>query len=217
MLLMQQYETMSNGAGSLTFVGQKGLFRSMGEALLSPKSGRAGAEYSRFFTSSTILLNTEDDPIDLDKPQVREVGSPKIRALAEEIVNMSLLDMADLTEILQERLKLPPLQAGMGMFGGGGGGAPMQAVAAEGEAPGGGGAAKSAEEKTEFDLKLASYDKATKIKVIKEIRAITELGLKEAKELVESTPAIIKKSLSKAECEELIAKLKEVGAEVVME
>ena len=70
------------------------------------------------------------------------------------------------------------------------------------------------EEKTTFDLKLTGFDAKAKIKVIKEIRAITALGLKEAKELVEGVPATIKKQIKKEECEELKKKLEEVGATV---
>jgi len=86
----------------------------------------------------------------------------------------------------------------MGGGGGGGGAAPVQEEAKE--------------EKTSFDVKLASYDAKSKIKVIKEVRAITGLGLKEAKELVEGAPSVLKKDLKKEEAEALIAKLTEVGA-----
>lgn len=86
---------------------------------------------------------------------------------------------------------------------------------------GGGGAAPAAEEpkeeKTQFDVKLASFDAKSKIKVIKEVRAITGLGLKEAKELVEGAPSVLKKDVKKEEAEALIAQLKEVGAVVELE
>ncbi|KDO16851.1 hypothetical protein SPRG_17667 [Saprolegnia parasitica CBS 223.65] len=79
---------------------------------------------------------------------------------------------------------------------------------------GGGGAAveeEVKEEKTAFDVKLVSFDAKNKIKVIKEIRAITGLGLKEAKELVENVPAVLKKDVKKAEADELLAKIAEIG------
>ena len=95
---------------------------------------------------------------------------------------------------------LPPAPSG----GGGGGG-------------GGNAAAAPAEEKTSFALKLESFDAAQKIKVIKEVRAITDLGLKEAKELVEGAPAVLKKELKKEEAEALIAKLTAVGAVAALE
>ena len=91
---------------------------------------------------------------------------------------MSLLDVSDLTTLLQKKLKISPGMMGAPMgYGGGGGGAPAAAAAPAAEAP-------KAEVKTEFDVKLASFDPASKIKVIKEVRAVTELGLKEAKDLV---------------------------------
>jgi large subunit ribosomal protein L7/L12 len=70
------------------------------------------------------------------------------------------------------------------------------------------------EVKTSFDLKLISFDAAAKIKIIKEVRAITELGLKEAKDLVEGVPKLIKKGIKLEEAEALRAKLTEVGAEL---
>jgi large subunit ribosomal protein L7/L12 len=85
----------------------------------------------------------------------------------------------------------------------------MAAVAAGGAAP----AAAAAEEKTEFDVVLTSFG-AEKIQVIKEIRAITGLGLKEAKDLVEGVPKPVKEGIAKAEADEIKKKLEAVGATV---
>lgn len=93
---------------------------------------------------------------------------------------------------------------GAGMKGGGGGGA----------------AAAKAEEKVEktvFDVKLEGFDAAAKIKVIKEVRGFTDLGLKEAKDLVEKAPTLLKKGVTKDEAEKIIEKMKGVGAKVTME
>lgn len=83
------------------------------------------------------------------------------------------------------------------------------------------GASASAEtkaaEKTAFDVKLEKFEAASKIKVIKEIRAFTELGLKEAKELVEKAPVVVKTGLTKEEAEKIMEKLKAVGAVVALE
>ncbi|GMI08685.1 hypothetical protein TrRE_jg3243 [Triparma retinervis] len=73
------------------------------------------------------------------------------------------------------------------------------------------------EEKTLFDLKLLSFDAKSKIKVIKEVRTITGLGLKEAKELVEGAPKTVKKDIKKEEAEELAEKIKAVGGECEVE
>ncbi|KAL4602034.1 hypothetical protein ACB092_10G023800 [Castanea dentata] len=85
---------------------------------------------------------------------------------------------------------------------------------------GGGGAAKKKveekAEKTVFDVKLEGFDATAKIKVIKEMRTFTDLGLKEAKDLVEKSPTLLKKGVTKEEAESIIAKMKEVGAKVSM-
>lgn len=83
-----------------------------------------------------------------------------------------------------------------------------------------GGAAAKEElkpEKTAFDLKLESYDANAKVKIIKELRTFTDLGLKEAKDLVEKTPAVLKKGVLKDEAEKIIEKMKAVGGKVIME
>jgi len=103
-----------------------------------------------------------------------------------------------------------PMMPGMGFslrgLGGAGGG--VAAPAAE----------EKKEEKTAFDLKLeAGFDAAAKIKIIKEVRSFTDLGLKEAKELVEKAPAVLKQGVTKEEAEKIIEKMKAIGAKVIME
>lgn len=77
--------------------------------------------------------------------------------------------------------------------------------------------AVAAAEKTVFDIKLEKYDAAAKIKIIKEVRAFTDLGLKEAKDLVEKVPCVLKKGVTKEEADSIIEKLKGLGASVVLE
>lgn len=72
-------------------------------------------------------------------------------------------------------------------------------------------------EKTSFDVKLEKFDAGSKIKIIKEVRTFTDLGLKEAKELVEKAPVVLKSGVPKEEAEQLIEKLKSVGATASME
>ena len=115
---------------------------------------------------------------------MRPIGTPRVHKLADEIVELTLLEVNDLVEILTERLNLPaptglPMGGMIGNMQPGVGGMPPSP-----NVPGAAPAEAPTEEKTEFDLKLESFDKAAKIKVIKEIRVVTELGLKEAKELV---------------------------------
>lgn len=126
------------------------------------------------------------------------------------------MEVADLTEILRSKFDIAEMPAmammmpGMGFRGPPG----SSAAAAKG---GAGGKAEEKVERTVFDLKLESFEAAAKIKVIKEVRVFTDLGLKEAKDLVEKAPAVIKKGLLKEDALKIIEKMKEVGAKVVME
>mgnify|MGYP003632132941 FL=1 len=117
-----------------------------------------------------------------------------LKNLAEQIVGLTLLEAQELKTILKDEYGIEPAA----------GGAVMMAGPAAG--------ADAAEEKTEFDVVLKNAG-ASKINVIKEVRAITGLGLKEAKDLVEAGGKI-KEGASKAEAEEVKAKLEAVGAEV---
>jgi large subunit ribosomal protein L7/L12 len=122
-----------------------------------------------------------------------------IEELAEQLDKLSLLDAANLSKLLQEKWGVSAA-------------APV-AVAA-GAAPGSAaGAAAAAEEKTEFDVVLAGAGEK-KIQVIKVVRELTGLGLKEAKDLVDGAPKPVKEKVTKAEAEEMKKKLEEQGATV---
>ena len=121
-----------------------------------------------------------------------------LKKLAEEIVGLTLLEAQELKTILKDEYGIEPAA----------GGAVMMAGPAGGDA---GGAA--AEEKSEFDVILVAAG-AQKINVIKEVRGITGLGLKEAKELVEAGGKAVKEGAAKDEAEEIKAKLEAAGAEV---
>jgi len=120
-----------------------------------------------------------------------------LEQLVEELSKLTVLEAADLAKMLEEKWGVTAAAA-----------MPMMMPAAGGAA-----AAAPVEEKTEFDVILTgSGDK--KINVIKEVRAITGLGLKEAKDLVEGAPKPVKEGVSKAEADELKKKLEEAGASV---
>ena len=122
-----------------------------------------------------------------------------VEQIAEELDKLTLLEAAQLSKMLQEKWGVSAA-------------APM-AVAAMPGAPGGGGAAAAAEEKTEFDVILsAAGDK--KIQVIKVVRELTGLGLKEAKDLVDGAPKAVKEKIAKAEADDMKKKLEEQGATV---
>ena len=122
------------------------------------------------------------------------MASEKVTAMIEEIKALTVLELSELVHALEEEFGVSA--------------AAMAAPAA------GGAAAPAAEEKTEFDVVLAGFDAAAKIKVIKVVREITGLGLGEAKAFVESAPKAVKEGASKDEAEELKKKLEEAGAKV---
>eukprot|EP00978_Attheya_sp_CCMP212_P016928 scaffold44731_cov48-Attheya_sp.AAC.5 len=132
-------------------------------------------------------------------------ASPKVEAIFQKILYLDMIELHLVTELINEKLGITMSAAARErMATGGGGGAGGGANAAEKE--------EVKEEKTIFDLKLEGFDPKTKIKVIKEVRAITGLGLKDAKELVEGAPKVIKKDIKMEEAEELKKKLEAVGA-----
>jgi large subunit ribosomal protein L7/L12 len=112
------------------------------------------------------------------------------------IENLTLLEVKELVDVLKERLGVEDMPMGGGMM--------MMPGASAGPVA-------EVEEKTEFDVVMTSFGEK-KINVIKEVRGITGLGLKEAKDLVEGIPAKIKEGITKAEAEEIKAKLQEAGA-----
>ncbi len=118
-----------------------------------------------------------------------------IKALAESLVNLTVKEVNELANVLKEEYGIEPAAAAV-------------AVAA---APAAGAAA--AEEKTNFDVVLKSAGSA-KLQVVKLVKELTGLGLKEAKEMVDGAPSVVKEGLAKAEAEDLKKKLEEAGAEV---
>ena len=122
------------------------------------------------------------------------MASEKVTAMIEEVKAMTVLELSELVHALEEE------------FG-------VSAAAAAVAAGPAAGAAPAAEEKTEFDVVMTDFG-AEKIKVIKEVRGITGLGLAEAKALVEGVPAKVKEGASKEEAEEIKAKLEAIGAKV---
>lgn len=122
-----------------------------------------------------------------------------VKSLAEQLVNLTIKEANELAQVLENDYGIKPAAA---------------AVAIAGPAAGaGGGDAAAAEEQTEFTVILKSAG-ANKIGVIKEIRGLTGLGLKEAKDLVDGAPSTVKEGASKEEAEAMKAKLLEAGAEV---
>ena len=120
--------------------------------------------------------------------------------ILEAIASMTVLEVSELVKAMEEKFGVSAA-------------APV-AIAAAGAAPGAGAGGEAAEEKTEFTVILKAFEDAKKIAVIKEVRAVTGLGLKEAKDLVEGAPKPLKENVSKDEAEDIKKKLEESGAKI---
>lgn len=136
-----------------------------------------------------------------EKKEKTEVKVPeKFKSIVSEVEKMSVLDLSELVKILEEKFGVSaaaPVMMGPAIAGGAG----------AGEA--------AVEEKTEFDVELTAAG-AQKINVIKAVREITGLGLKEAKDMADAAPKVIKEKVAKAQAEEIKKKLEGVGATVTL-
>lgn len=154
-------------------------------------------------------LPTDYDPATFDPTEHRSPPTDRVWRLVDEMSSLTLAEVAELSSIMMKKMgmKEPPVVA-------------VMKPGAAGVAPQGGQTAAKEEakpEKTIFELKLEAFEAASKIKIIKEVRSFTDLGLKEAKDLVEKAPIVFKKGVTKEEGEQIIEKMKAVGAKVVME
>ncbi|XP_049353919.1 uncharacterized protein LOC125818470 [Solanum verrucosum] len=152
-------------------------------------------------------LPADYDPVTFDPTEHRSPPSERVWRLVDEVSGLTLVEVTEVSSIIMKRLGMTE-QPTVGV---------MKAGAAElAAAMKGPEAAKEEKkpEKTVFELKLESFESAQKIKIIKEVRSSTDLGLKEAKDLVEKTPAVFKKGVSKEKAEQIIDKMKAVGAKM---
>jgi large subunit ribosomal protein L7/L12 len=146
------------------------------------------------------MTRSPGHPISKDQEGIQEIKvMADLQAIEDQIVGLSLLDAAALVKKLEERLGVSAAAAAPVMMAGGGAGA--------------GAAAAPAEEKTEFSVILTGVG-ANKINVIKAVREVTSLGLKEAKDLVDGAPKPIKEGVNKEEAESIKKKFTEAGATV---
>lgn len=139
----------------------------------------------------------------------RPPPSDKIIQLAEQIASLTPEERSQIGPALRDKVMLPKLQP-----------ISVEGMDLGSQVGAGAGSSKAEEkkaEKTTFDVKLEKFEAASKIKVIKEVRAFTDLGLKEAKELVEKVPVILKQQITKEEANSIIEKIKAAGGVAVME
>ena len=127
-----------------------------------------------------------------------------IKAIAEELVNLTVKEVNELATVLKDEYGIEPAAAGI---------EPAAAAVAVAAGPAAGGAAADAEEKTSFDVVLAEVGGA-KLQVVKAVKEACGLGLKEAKDLVDGAPSTLKEGLSKDEAENLKKAIEEAGAKV---
>jgi len=155
--------------------------------------------------SATDITYDLAPPLPLSK-----ASQTRVQEIFDQVLWLDMIEVHLLTQIVNEQMGIGWKETERRQSGGGGGGLAGKT------APGGGaaGEAEAAEEKTIFDLKLVGFDAKKKIKVIKEVRTIGGLGLKEAKEMVEGAPKVIQKELKQEKAEELKAQLEAVGAQV---
>jgi len=191
-----------------------------------------------------VFAKLKDPPAEGEGSGKRKPSDRVVR-LVDEIMSLTLIEAADLCDLCQEKLApgdgtpIPgrmPFPHPMGMFPGApmpgmampmmpgapaapAAAAPAAAPAAAAEAPAEDAPKEKKEEKKKetYSVKLVSFDTSKKINVVKEVRAVTQLGLKEAKEFVESAPKVLKKGVPTADAEAIRDKLAAAGAEVVLE
>jgi large subunit ribosomal protein L7/L12 len=129
------------------------------------------------------------------------VWTPDIKEIGDKIAALTVAKAVELGDYLEQEYKIKPAAAGVAVVAGAGGG-------------GGAAAAEKPAEKTEFTVQLDGFDAAKKINVIKVVRELTGLGLKEAKDLVEGSPKPIKENIPKEEAEKIKKQLEDGGAKV---
>jgi len=138
--------------------------------------------------------------VDSSEESTKEISMATVEQIAEQLDKLTLLEAAQLSKMLQEKWGVSAA-------------APMAVAAVPGAAGGGAAGAAAAEEKTEFDVILGAAGEK-KIQVIKVVRELTGLGLKEAKDLVDGAPKPVKERVTKAEADDMKKKLEEQGATV---
>lgn len=170
-----------------------------------------GLLQTRSFQPDFVPRDPNKKPIKYKYPALydpygpRAPPSDKIIQLAEQIASLPVEERVQIGPALREKLLHPKIEP-ISVDGLGSGPQEGPAKAEEKKA-----------EKTAFDVKLEKFDASAKIKVIKEVRAFTNLGLKEAKELVEKVPVVLKQGVTKEEAEGIIEKIKTAGGVAVME
>ncbi|VVA94748.1 unnamed protein product [Arabis nemorensis] len=158
-------------------------------------------------------LPTDYDPSTFDPTEHRSPPTDRVFRLVDEISSLTLSEISELGAIIMKKKGMTELPTVTVMKPGAGG---IGIVTGGGEDQSGE-KEEAKVEKTVFEIKLEGFEASSKIKIIKEVRSFTDLGLTEAKALVEKLPSVLKTGLSKEDGEKLLEKLKSIGAKVVLE
>eukprot|EP00286_Rhodomonas_abbreviata_P017150 CAMPEP_0181328084 /NCGR_PEP_ID=MMETSP1101-20121128/22492_1 /TAXON_ID=46948 /ORGANISM="Rhodomonas abbreviata, Strain Caron Lab Isolate" /LENGTH=210 /DNA_ID=CAMNT_0023436879 /DNA_START=71 /DNA_END=703 /DNA_ORIENTATION=- len=208
------------GARSLRLVARSTTQRAVTAALSRSGASRVFPVKARSFFSAPALRDIDADgkfiPTEDTLADLEGRIPDRIKKLGQEIVKLNMIETKELMEYLKNELGLDDMMGG-GMMGGG---MPMGGQAAPAAAAGGApeaAAAAPAAEKTSFTLKLDSFNASDKLKVIKEVRAVTGLGLKESKEIVEGAPKVLKDGISKEDAEKFKKQIEAVGGKITIE
>lgn len=164
------------------------------------KSASASADAKALADKKATTDKSASAEASADKEEKKVEVPKKFKSLVEEIEKMSVLDLAELVKILEKKFGISAIPATVGVA------APMGTMA---------GPTEKVEEKTEFNVELTAIGD-NKIAVIKAVREVIQIGLKEAKDLVESAPKVIKEKVKKGEAEVIKKKLEEAGAQVTL-
>ena len=215
---------IANRAASLGGVGTVAGFHSSPLSWFAADAEEANPSEDATTTTTTTTAASEEEPTpdeassdedssatdvtyDFAPPALLSKASQdKVQAIFDKVLWLDMIEVHLLTQIVNEQMGISWRETERRKLGGG--------AVVKKEAAGGASEEEAAEEKTIFDLKLMGFDAKAKIKVIKEVRTIAGLGLKEAKEMVEGAPKVIQKELKLEKAEELKAQLEAIGAQV---
>lgn len=193
------------GRGSIVALSDKQ------QLLQCVKKSRSSVHQGQLRMFSEEATKASEEPKAGQPPKELTFSTPRVKELYEKMTKLKEEEVSIVGQLILDNLglKIEPDEFYYHGIGKSGGGGKAAAGAADGEE-----VVEVAAKKDSFDVKLAAFDEKSKIKVIKEVRAITGLGLKEAKELVEGAPKVIQKDLKEEPANELKKKLEEVGATI---
>ncbi|XP_042028884.1 50S ribosomal protein L7/L12-like [Salvia splendens] len=174
-----------------------------------------GENEDEFVEFDQRMLPADYDPASFNPTDHRAPPTTRVWGLVDQVCGLTLAEYNQLSTIMMEKfcftmMKKLTMKERFEIM------ARIQSADAEAAAEAAAGKGENMAEKSTFEVKMESYEVASKLKIIKELWTFMDLGLKEAKDLVEKTPAVLKKGLLKEEAEKIVEKMKALGAKVIM-